>query len=309
VDVRQVGKDLNAAYVLEGSLQHQSDRIRISAQLIDAKSGNNLWSEQWERPDKDIFAVQSEISDQVSNRLGGGAGIVQEAGRAAARRKAPSSLDAYELYLLGRGKMIAGLTDASQLEAEKLLEQAIQIDPSLARAHAVLAWTYAWRATLEADTAELTQKMHEEARRAVELDPMDADAQEALGYAYSLSGDLKQAETYFDEALRLNPNGFDILATYACWAHAFGKPEKGADAVDRAMRLNPNYPAWAVDCFRMALVMAGRYEDVLRNQARQPEEKWNQDGYVITAGSLRRLAGSTRPRRWLLAAWRSFPGS
>src|SRR5262249_30692431 len=138
IDVRQIGKDLNVSYILEGSIQRQGDTVRISAQLIEASTGNLLWSERWDRPDKDIFALQAEISEQVATRLGGGAGIVQEAGRAAARRKLPGNLSAYELYLLGREKMIKGLTDENQLEAEKLLEQAIQIDPTLARAHAVL---------------------------------------------------------------------------------------------------------------------------------------------------------------------------
>src|SRR5262249_37631665 len=92
-----------------------------------------------------------------------------------------------------------------------------------------------------------------------------------------------------DEALRLNPNGFDILKIYACWANSFGKGQAGADAVDRAVRLNPNYPISAVDCFRYALFMVARYEDVLRNQEREPEEQWNPDGYVMTAGSLAAL--------------------
>ena len=71
VDVRQVGKDLNVRYVLEGSVQRQGDQIRVTAQLIDAASGAHLWSERWDKPSKDFFAVQSDIADQLGNRLGG----------------------------------------------------------------------------------------------------------------------------------------------------------------------------------------------------------------------------------------------
>jgi TolB-like protein/class 3 adenylate cyclase len=289
VDVRQIGKDLNVSHVLEGSFQREGDQVRITAQLIDAATGAHIWSERYDRPAGEVFAIQSEVADRIANSLGGSVGHVAGSVLTAAKRKQPTDLSAYEFYLLGREKMIKGLTDESQLEAEKLVEQAIKIDPTFARAHAILAWTYAWRATLEADTAKLTQLMLEEAQRAVDLDPMDADAHQAVGYAHALKGDLKPAEVQFDEALRLSPNSFDILADYACWAHAFGAAKSGADAVDRAVRLNPSYPAWAVDCFRMALVMVGRYEDVLKNQAHQPEDKWNQDGYVITAGSLAML--------------------
>jgi TolB-like protein len=105
VDAREVAKALHVGYVLEGSIQRQGGRVRITAQLIDAQSGNHLWSERWDRPTEDVFAVQTEISEQVTNRLGGGAGLIQEAGRAAAKRKSPENLNAYELYLLGTEKL------------------------------------------------------------------------------------------------------------------------------------------------------------------------------------------------------------
>jgi TolB-like protein/class 3 adenylate cyclase len=308
VDVRQIGKDLKVSHLLEGSFQRQGDQVQITAQLIDATTGTLLWSERYDRPAGEVFAIQGDVADRIANSLGGSVGHVSSSVLAAAKRKRPSDLGAYEVYLLGREKMISGLNLESQLEAEKLLEQAIQMDPSLARAHAVLAWTYAWRATLEPDTAKLIQQMLQEAQRAIDLDPMDSDAHEAVGYAHGLAGDLRQSEIQFDEALRLNPNAFDVLATYACWAHNFGRVEAGARAVDRAMQLNPNYPAWAVECFRLALLMVGRYEDVLRNQARQPEDKWNQDGYIMTAGSLAELGRVDEAKAMVARGVAKYPG-
>ena len=103
VDVRQVGKDLNVRYVLEGSVQREGDQIRVTAQLIDATTDAHLWSERWDKPLKEFFAVQSEIADQLGNRLGG-AGVIDKAEQEAARRSRPENLTAYELYLAGHGE-------------------------------------------------------------------------------------------------------------------------------------------------------------------------------------------------------------
>jgi TolB-like protein/DNA-binding SARP family transcriptional activator len=287
VDVRQIGKELRVHYVLDGSFQRERDQIHIRVRLIDARTGVNLWSESYDKPAEDVFAVQSEVADKVANSLGGSIGLVNSAALAAARRKRPGDLGAYELYLLGT-QARQGLGEDSLVESTRLLEEAIAIDPTLARAHVSLALTYSRRALFTAEPSEFYEKMLQEARRAVELDPMDAEAHAALGYVIGFT-DFKQSEIQFEEALRLNPNGFDILKIYACWANSFGKGQAGAEAVDRATRLNPNYPISAVDCFRYALFMVARYEDVLRNQEREPEEQWNPDGYVMTAGSLAAL--------------------
>jgi TolB-like protein/DNA-binding SARP family transcriptional activator len=305
VDVREIGKDLKVRYALEGSFQSERDKVHIRVRLVDTSTGANIWSESYDKPAEDIFAVQSEVADRVANSLGGSIGIVSSAALAAARRKQPGDLDAYELYLLGT-EARQGLTDDSLVESAKLLERAIAIDPALARAHVALAWTYSRRALFAAEPSEFYRKMLQEARRAVELDPMDGEAHAALGYVLGFT-DFKQSEMQFDEALRLNPNGFDTLKIYACWANSFGKGPAGAEAVDRAIRLNPNYPRSAVDCFRYALFMVGRHEDVLRNQARLPEEQWNPDGYVMTAGSLAALGRLEEAKALAARGFARFP--
>src|SRR5262249_3311251 len=160
----------DVAYVLEGSFQRDADQVRITAQLIDTTTGTHLWSERYDRPADQVFAIQSDVSDRITNSLGGSSGRVLVSSVTAAKRKRPENLSAYELYLLGRDKMINGLTLENQFEAEKLLEQALKLDPTLARAQGILAWTYAWRANLEPDAAKLAQQMLVEARRAVDLD-------------------------------------------------------------------------------------------------------------------------------------------
>ncbi|MER9215540.1 adenylate/guanylate cyclase domain-containing protein, partial [Mesorhizobium sp. M0663] len=133
VDARQVASALHVGFVLEGSIQRQNGRVRVTAQLIDAQTGNHLWSDRWDRPAEDVFAVQTEIAEQVTNRLGGGVGLIQAAGRAAAKRKRPENLNAYDYYLLGTEK-IEKITIADEEEAIALLNRAVELDPGLARA-------------------------------------------------------------------------------------------------------------------------------------------------------------------------------
>jgi TolB-like protein len=133
VDVRQVGKDLNVGYVLEGSIQRQGEQIRATAQLVDATTGAHLWSERWDRPAGDVFAVQTEIAERIASRLGGGGAVAQAERQAAARRARPGNLTAYELYLLG-AQASERATPEANAEAIRLHSRAVEVDPKLARA-------------------------------------------------------------------------------------------------------------------------------------------------------------------------------
>jgi TolB-like protein/class 3 adenylate cyclase len=243
VDVRQIGKDLNVHYVLEGSIQRQADRVRVTAQLIDTAAGAHVWSERWDRPAQDVFAVQTELAESVATRIGG-YGLVATAGREMAKRKRPENLTAYDLYLLGI-EAKHRLTEESEQEAIRLLHQALDLDPRFARAWTGLAWAYGIGAGFASDETVLRQKALEAARRAVQLDPMDAEAHVALAESLGLLGDLAQAEAELERALQLNPNADTVLATYAGWASGFGKPKEGAEAAEKFIRVNPNYPTWA----------------------------------------------------------------
>ncbi len=306
VDVRQIGKDLNVGYVLEGSFQRQGDHIRINIQLIDTSTGHQIFSERFDNPSQDLFAVQAEVAAKVANSLGGVDGLVSITDLVAAKRKQEADLNAYALYLLG-DEARRELTEESLLRAERILKQAIGADSMLARAHTSLANTYSRLMLFQTDMGPSTKLMLEESRRAVELDPLDARAHAALAYATGMTGDLKQAEVEYDKALGLSPNAFDVLKSYACWAFAFGKGEAGAQAVDRAIRLNPRYPDHGVDCFRYALFMVGRYEDAIRTQRRLPEQKWNPDGFAMTAGSLAALGQVDEAKTLAARGFAKFP--
>jgi TolB-like protein/Flp pilus assembly protein TadD len=281
VDVRQIGKDLNVRYVLEGSIQRQGDRVRVTAQLIDATTGTHVWSERWDRPAVDVFAVQTEIAEQAVSRIGGG-GAIPEAESRAARRARPTNLSAYELYLLGQQENDRQ-TKASVANAISLLEQAVGKDPGLARAWVVLAWAYGSAANRGIDPEANSRAALAAAQRAVELDPMDPDAHAALANILGHNGNFPRAKAELETALRLNPGDAETLSHYAGWASTFGEPERGAEATDRALRLNPNAPGWAHGFFGYAYFMAGRYDDAARSIEHRPLESMTRIGLVLRA--------------------------
>ena len=281
-DIRQVGRDLRVRYVLEGSIQRQGDQARITAQLIDVASGTHVWSERWDRPIEDVFAVQTEVADQVAGKLGGYTGTMLAADRASAARKRPSDLTAYDLYLLATEDKQRE-TKESIAQAIELLNRSLQIDPNFARAWMVLGSCYAI-ALRWTDNWDETHALYEKyMRRAVELDPMDAEAHAGLGFALAHDGDLKQAEAEFVEALRLNPSSADVLTRYAFWASSFGEPDEGAAMAERAMRLNPNAPPWAIRFLRSAFFVAGQNERALEIHQRLPKEMFADADYIEEA--------------------------
>ena len=134
-----------------GAVRHEGNRFRITASLFDAKTGNLLWSERWDRPDDgDVLALQTEISEQIGSRLGGGAGVIQEVLRMAAHRKRPDDLTAYELYLLGTEKLEL-FSRADVAEAIRLLRRAVERGPELARAWVELSFAHDAMADFGAD--------------------------------------------------------------------------------------------------------------------------------------------------------------
>jgi TolB-like protein/class 3 adenylate cyclase len=307
-DVREIGKALNVGYVLEGSIQRQADRVRVTAQLIDAGTGAHLWSESWDRPVADVFAVQTEVADAVASRIGG-YGQIAGAERAAAKRKRPTDLTAYDLYVLGM-EAKHRLTKENIEEAFRLLKQAVERDPQLARAWTGLAWAYEGRAgfaTSSGERALFNRQMLDAATRAVQLDPADAEAHMALGHAAGMSGDVARAEAEMKRGMALNPNGSVVLRLYSGWASTFGEPEKGAEAADRLIRLDPNFRFVTPGGVSWAFFIVGRYEEALRELTYTSEESLEQQPMILKAGSLAALGRADEARAVVARALARFP--
>jgi TolB-like protein/DNA-binding winged helix-turn-helix (wHTH) protein len=302
----EIGKALGVSFVVEGSIQLQADRLRITAQLLDAATGKHLWSDRWDRPRGDLFAVQTEIAEQVSNRLGGGDGMIQAAGRIAAHRKPPASLTAYELYLLGTEKL-EQVNRADIEESIKLLRRAVEQDPGLARAWVELYHAHSIMINFGGGIEDSLKLAVEAAERAVMLDPSDAEAHAALGWSFIDRNDPARAKPEFDTALRMAPNQFEILTFYACLASTFGEPQRGAEMVDQAIRLNPNYPMWSTRLFAAAYFMAGRYEDALRIQDRLSPENYGEWIWAYRPASLAALGRTEEAKASVAEALKWFP--
>jgi tetratricopeptide (TPR) repeat protein len=230
-----------------------------------------------------------------------------EAENRAAQRKRPENLSAYEKYLLGRDRILTPTKERLD-EAITLFKQALEEDPTLARAWVDLAWAYTQSTGYGADFATVQPLALEAAREAVEVDPMDAGAHAVLGNLISMDGDFSRGKAEFDTALRLNPGSADILAIYAGWASTFGEPERGAEVADQAIRMNPNYPPAQSGGFYYAYFMAGRYEDALRIIDKQPIENRTMSGRIIRAASYAALGDADKAKAAAKEALEHYPG-
>jgi TolB-like protein/DNA-binding winged helix-turn-helix (wHTH) protein len=275
---------LDVDLVLAGAIHREGDRLRITAQLLEARTGNLIWSERWDRPDDDVFAIQTEIAQLISNRLGGGAGLIHEVGRIAAHRKRPADLTAYELYLLGTEKL-ERMGRAEVEEAVRLLDRSVALDPEFARGWVELSLGHDALADLGVEPERNRQAAAEAAERAVGLNPSDAKAHAALGLSARHRNDFARARSGYDTALSLAPNAWETLALAAGWAPTAGEAGRGAEMADRVVRQSPGVPAWSARQFAHAYFMAGRYEDALAMTDRVPA-----DGYTLLIWTIRPAA-------------------
>ena len=284
-DVRSVGRDLGVRYVLEGSIQPSGDQIRVTAQLIDTRTGGNVWSDRYDRPATDLFKVQSDVTEKIAATLTGYEGAVAEAERSLIRRKPPSDLTAYETYLLGM-EAKHKVTKEGLDEGERLFRKALELDPQLARAYVGLAYIYDYRIDLGLGTsvADNLNKLMEAARNAVRLDPNDGETQLVLGHAFAYQGMADQALEQFAKAEALAPNNADLLINIAWFLPQFGQPDRAVELTEKALKLNPNYPYWYNQELRLAYFF-GRQFDKSVKYAKQVTTPFPTDYAYLAAAS------------------------
>ena len=239
VDVPVVGRKLGVQYVMEGSVRREKDRVRITAQLIDANTGAHLWAERYDRKLKDIFAVQDEITNRIVSAIAAGsAGLLQESARRRVAGKRPDNLEAYELVL--RATAPHPYTQQWYDETSALLEQAIRVEPNYARARQEYAWLklMGWIFRFEKSTLPPEEIKHN-AIKAVELDPNDALAHRTAAYGYYFDHQLESFEEESRSALALSPYDADVLTQIGMAYSMMGKWDLGARLVKKAYQLNP----------------------------------------------------------------------
>lgn len=238
VDIKQVGRELGVRYVLEGSVRRSGNRVRITAQLIDAETGSHLWAERYDRDMADIFAVQDEITDAVAIAI---EPAVTQMEQSRAVRKPPESLSSWEAYQ--RGAWHLGRIGTAENETAKtFFRRAIDLDASFAPAYAGLAQTIlceAWLYQIKSMNVALDEAFPE-AQKAISLDPLDAVAHVGLGFGLFFRGDHAGALAEARKALMINPN---YAAAHQLLGSTFvfsGCPREGIESLRMAMRLDPN---------------------------------------------------------------------
>ena len=201
VDMKQVARELNVRYVIEGSVRRMGDRIRITAQLIDTETGSHIWGEKFDRDLAGLFSVQDQVVQTIVSTL---VGRVQASDVERARRKPPTSLAAYE-YVLKANALPWDDPDGAA-EATRLLEAAIKIDPGYGLAHAVLAafrWDSWYKDPNDSDAG--LQEAYALAKRSIELDPNESTCFSMLGHVCLRRRSFDQALQYARRAIELNP--------------------------------------------------------------------------------------------------------
>ena len=238
VDVRQVGRELGVRYVLEGSVRKSGNRVRITAQLIDASGGHHVWAERYDRALEDIFDVQDEITHSIIGAIAPGI-VAAEIQRT--QGKDAAALGQWERVMRAHWH-VRRMTREDCLEAIRLIEEVLQRDPNNAMALSDLAYNwhfgsiFGW--TSEPPPVAL-QKMGEAARRAVAADDRDAMAQTALGLYELFSNQHDDAIRRIHRAIELDPNSSFARGNLGVAYNFGGEPDRAIAALQEAMRLSP----------------------------------------------------------------------
>ncbi len=295
VSIVKVGRELGVAYILEGSVRRSGNRVRITAQLVDAQTGSHIWAERYDREITDMFAVQDEITQKIVGMLAVG---LEEDTLERAKRKQPENLIAYDHWL--RGKRLLWTVGQNNLEARRHFEKAAAADPDFSRAYSGLAVTYQMEALefpLASEATIAYENAHSAARKALDLD--EADYQAHISLAWSLlyrQHDYEGMKKHIDRAILLNPNDADTLANAVYMLSMYGDAERAVACGETAMRLNPRYPDWYTAFYSTALFSARRYREAIAARVRVPD--YFIDSTFFGAATLAQLDRLSEARQW-----------
>ncbi|MBI3756964.1 MAG: tetratricopeptide repeat protein [Deltaproteobacteria bacterium] len=259
-NVQEIGKELGVRYVLEGSVQRAGDQVRIVVQLVDTTTDTHLWSERFDRPFQDIFALQDEIVQKIVTTL---KLQLTVQGEWYGTRKHTDNLEAYDSLLRGLEPFFR-YTKETNAQARQLFEKAIALDPQYAEAYAYLGWTYhrEWFFRWTADPQTL-ERAFELAQQAVALDDSLPVAHSVLCQVYGQQQQYDQALAEGERAIALDPNNADSYARKGAGLLFAGRPEEVLPLMEQAMRLNPRYPPNYLLQLGVTYLLTGRYAEAI----------------------------------------------
>jgi adenylate cyclase len=300
IEIGHVARQLNVAHIVEGSVRKAGNRIRITAQLIDAKLGQHLWAERYDRDLDDVFAVQDEISHAIVDALKMKLAPVE---RASIGRRTTENVDAYQLYLMGRFYMRSQARHSHRMAAD-LFRRATQLDPDFARAWANLALAHSWLRTMDRSEATLAD-IEGFIATALRLDDKLAEAHAAHAELLLRHLDVKAAEAAARRAIELDPTLHGAHNALAEALRRDGKFEQAAHAYEASLPLNdrawwsPAHGAWCYS--QLGDLEAARRLDriaIKRLEEAVTFDPDNAKAYSVGCDILRSLGEMDRAMEW-----------
>lgn len=278
-DVREIGRRLGVAHVVQGSVRKAGDRVRVTVQLIEAATARRLWAEQYDRSLDDMLAVEDEITDLIVTTL---AGRIEQASSRRAAKKPPRDMAAYD-YLLRAREESRHRTREGELAARVHLDRALELDPELAAAYACYAISYIheYESAWCPDRRGALDRALRFGRKAVSLDETDAYTHQALAYAAHYSGESELARKEIDRAILLNPHDYPNLCIRAWIVMFLGRPDVALSDLNEALRLNPIATEMCLITIGIAEYMAALYRESTETFARM--STWDSLRYACLA--------------------------
>jgi adenylate cyclase len=260
VDIRTVGRELGVRYVLEGSVRKAGDTVRITAQLIDATTGNHVWAQRYDRDLKDIFALQDEITMKILTAL---QVKLTEGEQVRIWGKKVKDLDVY-LKLLELRSLWAEGTKESHIRFGRIAQEVIDMAPEWVGGYRMLAWHHWWLAKVGKSPRESMAKAFQLAQKALHMDESDSSSHSLVGQIYLLMRKYEEAIAAGERSVELEPNGAMVRGLLGMTLSYADRPDEAIAQLTHAIRLNPFAPYWYFYRLGQCYMQKGEYEEALK---------------------------------------------
>ncbi len=245
VNLKEASAELGARYIVEGSVRKGGNRVRITAQLIDAEQDHHLWAQKWDRSLEDIFEVQDEVSTSIAAQVNPTLGSYE---RERIERSKPDNYSAWEYYLrslqMFNERHSSDGEDENLAESRRLCEKALSLDPNFSLAYSMLANICHWELMhfTRDNSDKILNEMHELAKKSAELDPQNPMAALMTASYYFFTGNFSQSEKYAEKSLELNPSSPEAYGRAAGAMIHVGEYEKPEEYLRKSVEINPLDP-------------------------------------------------------------------
>jgi len=294
----EIGRNLGVSYLVQGTIQSNGENMRISAQLIDLSTGTHLWTQRWDRPLQDAFAVQSELAEQVAGSLASAessaALMASEIGKV--KSQPPANLKAYDYYLLA-AEANGKFTKEAVFAGIDYATKAIELDPGLARAYALRARLRFNTTHYGVDYQQAMKDMQADAQKAVDLDPSGPEPRSALAWYYLVIGRNRDAEVQLRAALKVNPANITLIKMAASVYAWSGHPDEAVQLADKVLRLDPLATSGTLNTIKDAYFFARSFDEDVAVISRVPADARSKGARLFLAMSLAFLGRSDEAER------------